>query len=265
MSELIFREKEGARSELRMRRLDFTIEDMFRLDSDSGALRKSVKITVKAQMRKAEIDNFNMWSYNNSNSVERRGEGSLSFMDAGDEYLHFDNIYIVSLSENGTTWTDWGSVEAVFSNESNEEDSLGILSFKGANGHTFDIYNSNISLIPSQIRRGSTVVHSYNGSFIQDIGLDFVRVNLSGTVLHDSCLFPISVVEALESKDVDDGGVAPAQQDLCSFLPGLTGVNYNNVFIESASVVWLVEKRCLNISVVFVGPPQQIGGGNNGN
>ena len=244
-----------------LRRLDFTIEDMFKMESESGSLRKFVRVTVKAQMKKSEIENYKMWSYKEA-GVERRGRGSLTFSDkVGDGvYLHFDDMYITSLSETGTTWTEWGMVEAVFSNETGEEESLGIMRFEN-NGNAFDIYNGVVSVISSQIRRSVSTISSYNGSFMQDVGHDFVRINLSGIVLHDSCEFPASIIEAFEPQSLNiDGSFAtiPLQQDLTSFLPDLTDIGYANMFIETANVTWIVEKRCLNINVVFVGPPQKI-------
>nr|DAQ92146.1 MAG TPA: hypothetical protein [Caudoviricetes sp.] len=249
----------SVQSSFNMQRLDYTIEDIFKMDSDSGSIRKFVKVTIKAHMKKSELDNYMMWSYRGSGAVERKGKGKLTFSDekGGSPYLVIDDIYILSLTENGQNWAEWGEVEAVFSNEMSEEDSLGIMTFKG-NGHTFDVYNSVITIVPSQIRRTVVSLHSYNGSFMQDNGHDFVRVNFSGVVPFDECEFPEDIVEAFEYFDPESDGTIPIEQDLNEFLPDLDEVKYKNMFIETATVTWMLEKKCLSINVTFVGPPQEV-------
>lgn len=241
-------------------RLDYAIEDVFKFDNESGPLRKSIKITVRAQMKNTEIDNYNAWSSRNG-VAQRVGRGQLIFSDVYDGmgYFTIDDVCIFSIVENGQKWAEWGEVEAVFSNEFGETQSLGIITFQG-NGKTFDIYHSNISIIPPQIRRNNSVVNRFDGDFIQDIGYDFVRVNLSGVVLYDECEFPTDIVQAFEFFEDDDGEDTeiPVQQDLSEFLPDLTELGYINMFIESATLTWVVEKKCINISVVFVGPPQSV-------
>jgi hypothetical protein len=239
--------------ELTMRRVQYSVSDSFSIDSDSSILTKGVKVEIKAKAKRTEIQNYKMWSWDGT-SLNRNIIGNLSFQDNGVEYLKIENIFINNLSEDSETWMDWGDLSATFSNESANSDRLGVISFKGK----FDIYNAQISVIPSFVKKSFKAVQGYNGSFYQETGYDLVRVNLSGTVPWTSSEFPSDIIDSLESIVEKDGGVIPEEKSMTEFLPDIVGIPYSKMIVENATVTWDIERKTLSVGIGFVGPNQSM-------
>lgn len=246
----------GSRT-LTMSRVIYTIGNSFSQD-ESGRISISDRVEVRAKMRRLEINSAGMISYDRNGGDLTSGRimpGTLVFYDSDIEnpYLSIDNIYIMSISEDGDTWREWGDVTVSFSNEGMDRDSNSTLIF-----NNIVIYNASINIIPSIRRKDVKTYNAINGSYHQTMGYDFVRINISGNIVYDSCEYPEMIVSAFEIFEDISGVTMPVEKKLSEFIPNLRGADYDKVFIENATLTWQPEKKIIALSLSMIGPDQQM-------
>lgn len=236
-----------------IKRVQYTISDTVSFE-ESSTLKKSVKIDVEGWMKRTEIDSYKAWSYDGTN-IKRNMSGKISFSDdSGSDYMSIKDVYIMSIEETSETWREWGQVKVSFSNEGMATSDSSVVSFR----KEVDIYNAQLSITPSILRKNFYTVPTCNGSFYQETGYDITRVVLNGIIPYDSCEFPKSIIEKFEWFDEKNGVMIPREDDLSSFITGVDSLGIGNVFIESASLVWNIERKTIQVNVSFVGPHQDI-------
>lgn len=249
MSKAIF--TENGRT-IEIKRLQYTISDTISFE-DSGILKKSVTIDIEGWMKRTEINNYKIWSsQDGGTTIKRNAKGELVFND-GSDYMTIRDVYIMSIEEMSETWREWGQVKVTFSNEGMDSSDRAVIKFRD-----LDIYNAQISITPSVLRKSSFTVPTWNGSFYQDTGYDITRVNLSGIIPYDSCDFPEDIIHKFEWFKTENNIKVPQEGDLSTFITGVSNLNIGKVFIEGASLVWNIEKKIIQVNVSFVGPHQDI-------
>lgn len=252
MSSAKFTEDGSSRS-VEIKRLQYTISDTISFE-DSGVLKKSIKVDVEGWMKRSEIKNYEIWSSKDGGeTVKRNKKGTLVFTDSG-EYMRIKDVYILSIEETSETWREWGQVKISFSNEGMDSSDKTVIKFRGS----VDIYNAQLSITPSVLRKNSFTVPTWNGSFYQETGYDITRVVLNGIIPYDSCSFPESIISKFEWFETDGNIKIPHEGDLSDFISGVDNLNIGNVFIENASLVWNIEKKVIQVNVSFVGPYQDV-------
>lgn len=250
MSQVTF--TEGTRS-ITIKRVQYTISDTVSFE-ESSTLKKSVKIDVEGWMKRTEIDSYKAWSYDGTN-IKRNMSGTIVFSDgSGSGYMSIKDVYIMSIEETSETWREWGQVKVSFSNEGMATSDSSVVSFKGE----VDIYNAQLSITPSVLRKNFYTVPTWNGSFCQDTGYDITRVVLNGIIPYDSCEFPESIIQKFEWFKEENGVTIPQEGDLSTFITGVDNLDIGSVFIESASLVWNIERKTIQVNVSFVGPHQDV-------
>lgn len=251
MSKVVF--TEGTHS-ITIKRVQYTISDAVSFE-DSSVLRKSVKIDVEGWMKRTEINSYKVWSYDGTN-IKRNMSGIIEFTDdTGSVYMSIKDIYIMSIEETSETWREWGQVKVSFSNEGMVTSDSSVVSFKGK----IDIYNAQLSITPSVLRKNFYTVPTWNGSFYQETGYDITRVVLNGTIPYDSCEFPETIISEFESFVIKDNLMIPEENNLSYFVRGIgDNLDIGSVFIESASLVWNIERKVIQVNVSFVGPHQDV-------
>lgn len=252
MSSAKFKE-DGSNRYIEIKRLQYTISDTISFE-DSGILKKSVKVDIDGWMKRSEIANYNMWSsQDGGNTVKRNKKGTLTFID-GDDYMEIKDVYIVSIEETSETWRECGQVRISFSNEGMSSSDNTVIKFRGM----VDIYNAQISITPSVLRKNSFTVPMWNGSFYQDTGYDITRVVLNGVIPYDSCSFPSEIIEYFEWFDKKGNLIIPHEAHLSDFISGVDNLNIDKVFIDNASLTWNIERKIIQVTVSFVGPHQDV-------
>ena len=237
---------------IEIKRLQYTISDTISFE-DSSTLKKSVTIDIEGWMKRTEIQNYSIWSsQDGGTTIKRNGNGKLVFND-GDNYMEINDVYIISIEETSETWREWGQVKITFSNEGMDSSDKAVIKFRD-----LDIYNAQISITPSVLRKNSFTIPTWNGSFYQDTGYDITRVVLNGIIPYDSCEFPESIIQKFEWFKEENGIMIPQEGDLSTFITGVDNLDIGSVFIESASLVWNIEKKTIQVNVSFVGPHQDI-------
>lgn len=251
MSQVTF--TEGTHS-ITIKRVQYTISDTVSFE-ESSTLKKSVKIDVEGWMKRTEIDSYKAWSYDGTN-IKRNMSGAIAFSDGyGSDYMSIKDVYIMSIEETSETWREWGQVKVSFSNEGMATSDSSVVSFKGE----VDIYNAQLSITPSVLRKNFYTVPTWNGSFYQDTGYDITRVVLNGIIPYDSCSFPETIISKFESFYEDGDLMIPEENSLSSFIHGIgDNLDIGKVFIESASLVWNIERKVIQVNVSFVGPHQDV-------
>lgn len=238
---------------IEIKRLQYTISDTISFE-DSGILKKSVTIDIEGWMKRAEIQNYNIWSsQDGGTTISRNCKGKLVFND-GSDYMEINDVYIISIEETSETWREWGQVKITFSNEGMDSSDRAVIKFRDL----VDIYNAQISITPSVLRKNSFTIPTWNGSFYQDTGYDITRVVLNGIIPYDSCEFPESIIQKFEWFKEENGLMIPQEGDLSTFITGVDNLDIGSVFMESASLVWNIEKKTIQVNVSFVGPHQDI-------
>ena len=82
---------------------------------------------------------------------------------------------------------------------------------------------------------------------------------LNGTIPYDSCEFPETIISEFESFVIKDNLMIPEENNLSYFVRGIgDNLDIGNVFIESASLVWNIERKVIQVNVSFVGPHQDV-------
>lgn len=250
MSQVTF--TEGNHS-ITIKRVQYTISDAVSFE-ESSTLKKSVKIDVEGWMKRTEIDSYDVWSYDGAD-IKRNMSGTLSFSDGTGEYMSIKDVYIMSIEETSETWREWGQVKVSFSNEGMATSDSSVVSFKGE----VDIYNAQLSITPSVLRKNFYTVPTWNGSFYQETGYDITRVVLNGIIPYDSCDFPETIISKFENFTTKGNLEIPEENSLSYFIHGIgDNLNIGNVFIESASLVWNIERKVIQVNVSFVGPHQDV-------
>lgn len=250
MSQVTF--TEGNHS-ITIKRVQYTISDAVSFE-ESSILKKSIKIDVEGWMKRTEINSYNVWSYDGTN-IKRNVSGTITFSDGSGDYMSIKDVYIMSIEETSETWREWGQVKVSFSNEGMITSDSSVVSFKGE----IDIYNAQLSITPSVLRKNFYTVPTWNGSFYQETGYDITRVVLNGIIPYDSCDFPETIVSKFESFVKKDNLMIPEENSLSYFIHGIgDNLNIGNVFIESASLTWNIERKVIQVNVSFVGPHQDV-------
>lgn len=262
MSYVTFNEKINGR-DFTIQRVSYTIEDSMKQESEGGALLHYKKVTVRGMMKKSEIETVKIAYKNTDPRIE--GNGTLHFTDIkyGDDYLTIDNISILSISEQSSLWDDWGEIEAVFGDDLSNKENNGVLIFRGTEGRELLLYNSSLTVNFSRIRKGSNIVKNYNGSFLQDVGYDFVVFSLSGSIPYDSCDYPENIIDTIEAYEVITGDKdyledKPICENLNYFLPDLQGCNVTFAFVNSSSITWNIEKKEIDVNIEIIAPDQYV-------
>ena len=256
MSRVRFFDSSG--HEVSLDRVKYTISDSLSMDT-SGSLKRGITIEVNSWMKRKEVKNFLAWSNKGQYGVLQRNiVGTIQFIDIDDNiYMTARNVYIISISEESETWREWGQIKIVFSNDNMHTDDYVVLKFVGNNG-SVDIYNANLNIFPSVIRKNITQIPNWNGSFYQETGYEITRIQLSGIIPWDSCDFPERIVSCFECLKLENNVLIPVEGKITDFLPDLKGIYIDNVFVESASLVWTIEKKTIQVNVSFVAPHQDI-------
>lgn len=245
--------EDGSDRSVEIKRLQYTISDTISFE-DSGVLKKSIKVDIEGWMKRSEIKNYKIWSsQDGGETVKRNKKGTLVFTDSG-EYMKIKDVYILSIEETSETWREWGQVKISFSNEGMDSSDKTVIKFRGS----IDIYNAQLSITPSVLRKNSFTVPTWNGSFYQETGYDITRVVLNGIIPYDSCLFPESIISEFEWFRKDGDVMVPHEGDLSEFISGVDNLKIGNVFIENASLVWNIERKVIQVNVSFVGPHQDV-------
>lgn len=252
MSKVVF--TEGGHS-ITIKRVQYTISDTVSFE-ESSALKKSIRVDVEGWMKRTEIQNYDAWSSKDSgNTVTRNKIGSISFKDdSGGEYMSINDVYILSIEETSETWREWGQVRVSFSNEGMPSSDSSVIKFR----NSVDIYNAQLSITPSVLKKNFYTVPLWNGSFYQETGYDITRVVLNGVIPYDSCEFPESIISKFEPFTSVCNVKVPQEGSLSDFISGTGSLNIRKVFIESASLVWNIERKTIQVNVSFVGPHQDV-------
>ena len=264
MSSAVFTDNVG--HTITMKRLQYTISDSINYDG-TGVSKRGIKIEMQSWAKRTEVQNYLAWSNKGAlNSLQRNVIGELKFYDGMDgtcaNYMTASDVYIVSIEETSETWREWGQVNVVFQSEGMFTGDSVFAEFQG-NGGSVDIYNVQLSIQPSTIRKNITTVPHWNGSFYQNTGYEITRIYLNGMIPWDSCSFPESIVSVFECFKTENGVEIPVEGDLSTFLKNIKeGSNSNffigNVFVEYANLTWYVEKKVIQVNVCFVGPHQTV-------
>lgn len=255
MSIAIFTDSVG--HTITMSRLQYTISDSFISDNHS-IVKRGIHVDIQSWAKREEVNSYQAWSTNGGVTTRNR-IGKLEFQDdSGDPYMTINNVYITSIEEMSVTWREWGQVNVSFQNEGMFNGDVGVMTFTSTGG-SVEIYNSTLSIQPAVLRKNHMTVPHWNGSFYQETGYDITRIQLSGVIPYDSCVFPESIIGIFECFVVGENGVLiPQEGSLSSFLPGIENININHVFIENASLVWNIERKTIQVNVSFVAPHQDI-------
>lgn len=264
-----------------IQRVSYTIEDTFKEEIDNGNMSHYKKITVKGKMKKNEINSFKIVyakkQKTNISTGRINGKGTLYFSDTSDSsqyYMKISPVSIISINESDNTWTTWGDIEAVFSDETGNESNNGLLTFVGTDNKKIKLYNAQIEVIPSHVRRSYSQVKNHSGSFIQELGFDFISIRINGEMPYDSCDFPYEILKIIESysdkkyeKNYSNTNSSafpseyeyyPICQDLNKFLPALK-TTVKHAFVSSSQLVWDIEKKQISVNIEIVAPNQKLG------
>lgn len=257
MSKVRFSDTNGHIIEIE--RVQYTISDTFSYE-DSGDIKKSIKIDVDGWMKRSEIKNYLIWSsMDGGATIKRNYSGKISFIDAGTPYLAIKDVYIMSIDETSETWREWGKVKISFSNEGMHSSDSAVVKFTDTVGKkSVDIYNAQLNIIPSVIRKNFMTVPHWAGSFHQETGYEITRIILNGIIPYDSCSFPENIISCFEQFYEENDVYVPAEGDLSDFVTGFNELKIGSVFIENASLVWNIERKIINVNVSFVGPHQDV-------
>jgi hypothetical protein len=256
MSKVVFEDNNGHRIEIK--RVQYTLSDSLNCE-DSGIVKGSMNVEVTGWMRRTEIKNYQAWSYDGKKdtTIKRNTIGDINFYDtSGGHYLTVENVFIMSIEETSETWREWGQVKATFSNEGMLTDASNVVLFRDS----ITIYNAQVTVVPSILKKNIYTVPIWNGSFTQEMGYDNTKVTLTGIIPYDSCEFPEEIVALFEPYIEENGVYIPMEGDLSDFITNKTVSNLNigSVFIENATLSWNMSRKIISVSVMFSGPHQDL-------
>lgn len=264
MSRVFFKDSDNHK--INIKRVQYTVSDSINYE-ETGVAKRGIKIEVQGWMKREEIKSYLAWSNKgNASLLQRNRKGTLSFIDdmssdeQGNSYMTVNDVYIVSIEETSETWREWGQVNVAFQNEGMFSGDSIIAKF-GTGANTVDIYNVQLNIQPSVIRKNMTTIPHWNGSFYQETGYEVTRIYLNGIIPWDSCSFPESIVSAFELFDKDGDVLIPTEGSIYDFFQDLkpgSGLKIDKIFIESANLTWFVEKKVIQVNVCFVGPHQTV-------
>ena len=252
-----------------IQRVSYNIEDTLREEMENGNISHYKKITVRGKMKKSELETYKIvcvhHSAGNVSATGRiNGNGDLYFSDTSDiskYYMKIKSVSIISISETDKTWTEWGDIEAVFSDDTGNDANSGILEFDGTSDSSIQLYNANLNISFPKIRRRYVSVNNYSGSFIQDMGYDFININLTGSIPYDSCEFPehiLKIIESYEKSEINSKEDYPICKSLKDFIPTISNCEIDNVFVADSSLTWNIEKKEISVNITMIAPNQKI-------